>query len=75
MKDLPDAPWIREAELYGMPEPRPCRCPVCGSMDPATFIIEDRHIVGCEMCRDVRIVDAADWAADHEDQLEWGCDV
>ena len=65
MSGLPDAPWIREAEMYGMPPydegPDPV-CPICGHECPETIFLQDGDVVGCENCIDAQ--DANDWAAD-----------
>ncbi len=54
MKDLPDAPWIREAETYGMPEVKPVCCPCCGQECDTFYYHWDRgvrgDITGCENC-------------------------
>lgn len=60
MSDLPDAPWIVEAETDGMPEAEPFICPECGAEDPErVYTIHGQHgrqsIVGCSECVD-------DWA-------------
>lgn len=50
---LPDAPWIVEAETWGMPEPEPVYCPNCGAEDPEGFIFTRGpfpEIVGCTEC-------------------------
>lgn len=48
---LPDAPYIRQAELYGVPEPEEWECPVCGA-DKADNIYLDENgtILGCSCC-------------------------
>ena len=40
MQDLPDAPWIRDAELNGYPSPDPVCCPVCGD-EANSFYLQD----------------------------------
>ena len=62
MTNLPDAPWIREAELYGDEEPETIYCPVCGAEDPEDFIIADGDVIGCECC--TKKVNAYDWLMD-----------
>lgn len=52
MRDLPDAPWIRDAEQNGMPEPEPYNCPVCGAECPEWLYRDKRNheILGCDIC-------------------------
>lgn len=50
MIDLPDAPWIRDAEKFGYPEARDFHCPVCGIENPEYFYIEDDEVIGCDCC-------------------------
>jgi hypothetical protein len=59
MNDLPDAPWIRDAELNGYPEPDAVKCPVCG--EECDDIYEDRNgdVCGCDQCMRRRA--AWDW--------------
>ena len=62
--DLPDAPWIRDAEINGMPENETIYCPVCGAEDPEDFIIADGEVIGCECC--TKKVDAYEWIIDRK---------
>lgn len=51
--DLQDAPWIKQAELFGMPEPEEIdySCPVCGEHQPESFAFDrSGDIVGCNCC-------------------------
>ena len=51
--DLPDAPWIRDAETNGMPEAEEIEyvCPVCGAENPEDFCLDrDGDIIGCREC-------------------------
>lgn len=52
MYDLPDAPWIRDAEQNGMPEPDSYVCPICGAENPERFFLQSEDIVGCSDCID-----------------------
>ena len=57
---IPDAPWIRDAELNGMPggeDPEPT-CPICGR------VCDDL----CGWC--VTTVDAAEWLDQHREERE-----
>lgn len=49
MERIPDAPWIRDAELNGYPSPDPVNCPVCGD-EAYTFYLQDGIVIGCEHC-------------------------
>lgn len=55
MEQIPDAPWIREAERDGWPSADPIYCPVCGD-EADTFFMQDGIVVGCNHC--VHEVDA-----------------
>jgi len=55
---IPDAPWIRDAEMNGMPHPETVYCPCCG--ERCFTIYEGSGLVfGCEKC--VKERDAAEW--------------
>ena len=60
MFDLPDAPWIREAELNGPPEPEPVYCPICDEECDEIYFDRDGNEVGCNVC--ISTQDAGDWA-------------
>ena len=67
MSDLPDAPWIVEAETDGMPEAEPFICPECGAEDPERVYTQNywnglRIIIGCSEC-------IADWSL--ETWMDW----
>ena len=63
--DIPDAPWIRDAELNGMPEADPVFCPVCGEQDPEDLYLDTRgDPCGCSEC--LKRVDAYDWLMDRK---------
>lgn len=61
MINIPDAPWIREAETYGAPgmQDEDVYCPVCGAENPDYLYIIDGDCQGCECC--VKRVDAYEW--------------
>ena len=71
MDQVPDAPYIREAEMNGMPSPEPVFCPVCGK--ECEMIYRDRNggVCGCEKC----IEEQESWEWKEEEQLasrpEW----
>ena len=49
MMDLPDAPWIRETEQFGVPEDPPVYCPVCGE-ETDTVYVQFGEVIGCSCC-------------------------
>ena len=60
---IPDAPWIRDAELNGIPSPDPPVCPVCYEETDRFYIAKGTNeIIGCENCIDS--VDA--WDTEHD---------
>ena len=56
---IPDAPYIREAEMYGVETPKPVYCPLCD--EPCETIYRDRYgtVFGCENC--IEEQDADEW--------------
>ena len=65
MEQLPDAPWIRDAELNGYPADDPVKCPVCGEETDTLYEANNGEIFGCDHC--VRMRDAYEW---QEEQIE-----
>ena len=63
MIGLKDAPWIREAEINGMPEGCSVLCPVCGSEADTFYNGPDGEIFACDRC--LKSVDAYDYADRH----------
>lgn len=61
MEQIPDAPWIRDAEMYGPPgmQEEDIYCPVCNEENPDWLFIVDGDCIGCECC--VNKVDAYEW--------------
>lgn len=59
IQQCPDAPWIRDAEMNGMPSPDPVICPVCGSECEEIYEDKDGDAFGCEHC--VKCLDADQW--------------
>ena len=59
MEQIPDAPWVREAENLGMPPYEAVECPICG--DECTEIYTDMYgtVFGCDKC--IVSQDAWDW--------------
>ena len=75
MEQIPDAPWIREAENRGMPpyddEPAP-KCPICCRECETLFRAYDgKHktkgdVLGCEHC--VTTENAWDYQAEYKEE-------
>lgn len=66
--EVPDAPWIREAETYGLPDVGEIEfsCPVCGSEQPEDFVFDRRgDIIGCSCCTHRK--DAYEWTLEHRE--------
>lgn len=65
MNQIPDAPWIRDAELNGYPSADPVVCPVCG--EECEEIFEDVYgtVVGCDRCLISK--DAWEWAEERKE--------
>lgn len=66
MNDLPDAPWVRDAELNGMPQADDFVCPICGAEAPDEFYLIGGDVVGCSEC--VQRVDGWDYASEHMEE-------
>lgn len=49
MNSLPDAPYIRAAERFGMEEPE-MRCPLCGAVCDEVYRFSDGRPAGCNVC-------------------------
>jgi uncharacterized Zn finger protein len=58
MTELPDAPWIVEAETWGVGNDEvEITCPECGAVNPEWFVVEKHHrvrsmITGCSECKE-----------------------
>ena len=65
MDIVPDAPWVRNAMMFGIVDPPEVRCPVCG--EEAENLYVDKHsgdILGCERC--IELVNAYDEMEKHK---------
>lgn len=64
MTQIPDAPWIREAEMNGAPSPEPVECPICGA--ECETIYRDRYgtVFGCDIC--IEEQDAGEWSEEEK---------
>jgi hypothetical protein len=66
MEQIPDAPWIREAERYGMPPYEdPPKCPICGEHCDTVYMDINGDVFACNNCLHEK--DAYDW---EEEQRE-----
>ena len=65
MEQLPDAPWIRDAELNGYPSNDPVRCPFCGEECDTIYADMYGNVFACDQCLIEQ--DAWQW---QEDQRE-----
>lgn len=69
MQGIPDAPWIRDAELNGMPSADPVICPVCGEECETIYLDEGcLNVLGCDNC--IRTMDAYDWFEEQKEEQE-----
>ena len=59
MSQIPDADYIRDAEMNGIPSPDPVQCPICGKRCEEIYMDINRDAVGCDCC--MKAVDAYDW--------------
>lgn len=60
MVPVPDAPWIRETEQYGMPENNiVVKCDVCGCECEELVFDRFDNVIGCDQC--VHYRDAFEW--------------
>lgn len=64
MEQIPDAPWIRDAEMNGMPSPDPVHCPLCD--EECETIYRDRYgtVFGCENC--IEEQESYEWAEEEK---------
>lgn len=72
MADIKNAPYIRDAELFGMDDDKEFDwvCPVCGALCPEDVYIQEGEVVGCSDC--IRCKDGAEWAADNMEEEDHG---
>lgn len=64
MTDLLDAPWIRQAEMFGPEEAEEINysCPICGEEQPEDLCFNNYgEIIGCNCC--CRFRDAYEYMA------------
>ena len=48
MEQIPDAPWIRDAELNGYPSDPPVECPCCGEECNTIYADQYGNVFACE---------------------------
>ena len=56
---IADAPWIREAEMFGPPDPPPVFCPCCGEECQTIYFDKDGNEFACDNCLQEQSAD--DW--------------
>ena len=66
MEQIPDAPWIRQAELYGVPDDDPVECPICGNDCDTIYLDKSGVVCGCENCMTKQ--DAWDWREEEKER-------
>ena len=66
MNELPDAPWIREAERDGYPSPEPVHCPCCGEECTTIYANSYGDVFACNWC--LMEQDAWEWAEESKEE-------
>lgn len=56
---IPDAPWIRQAENDGADAAPDVYCPICNAENPECFYVSDGQVSGCSECTES--VDPYEW--------------
>jgi formylmethanofuran dehydrogenase subunit B len=59
MNQIPDAPWIRDAEQNGWETGEEIECPVCGKACDTIYFDAFGSEIGCENC--ITTQDSWDW--------------
>ena len=62
----PDAPWIREAERDGYPDPPPVECPCCGEECTTIYANQYGEVFACNWCLIEQ--DAGEWAEEEKER-------
>lgn len=65
MEQIPDAPWVREAERDGMPPFNVVTCPCCGEECTEIYADQYGNVFACEHCLIVQ--DADEWDAEQRE--------
>lgn len=68
MITIPDAPWIRNTEMNGLPDGGDVYCPICNEENPEYFYLQGGEIICCSEC--VERVDPFEWADNHPQVTE-----
>lgn len=63
---IPDAPWIRDAEINGVGEPEEVHCPICGEECETIYADQNGEVFGCENC--IMQQDAWEWAEEKREE-------
>ena len=50
MQNIPDAPWIRDAELNGMEDAPEPTCPICYGHPEYAYYDQAGNLLGCDLC-------------------------
>ena len=64
MEQIPDAPWVRDAEMYGPPYDEVI-CPCCGEECETIYSDQNGTVFACDKCLEQQ--DAWDWK---QEQIE-----
>ena len=66
MEQIPDAPYIRDAEQNGYPSWEPVYCPVCGEECETIYLDQSRNVCGCDKC--MKTQDAGEWLEEEKER-------
>lgn len=65
MEQIPDAPYIREAETYGMPPYEMVECPCCGEECETVYADQYGNVFACNKC--LMEQDALEWQREQKE--------
>lgn len=68
MNRMPDAPWIRQAERFGIPGPEPVKCPCCGEECETIYKDQYGNPFACDMC----VIEQEAWEWNEAEKLASG---
>ena len=66
MSGIPDAPYIREAEMYGMLPYETVKCPCCGEECETIYADQYGNVFACDKC--LMSQDAWEWAEEEKEK-------